>query len=209
MDTQERPKVDPKQARELLKALGYTHEHTWRDSHGNGHHEIFQAPGDSEEILTLVITREGYLDRLWPEGQRKNYRKAREIRADLKKWEKHDRDADDYDPDYEIMPGSNYVSACATSSSFKVKDRYGDIWHVSSAAGHGEAASKEKYRDPYFKIVKVLFQDLSQKQILVYDQHGNAKLIGQLHGDEIKKFKEEDFLGKTHADAMALYYARC
>ena len=130
-----------------LKSIGLVHCHDWRESHGNGGQETWQAPfnmvyGDRTDVsvpaFTLCYNREGFVTGLMQRSENRDYLKALEING-------RGHDTGDY-----LEYGKPYTSQCATSGSFKVVeyDNHGRDetmgWHVFGAAGHPDHASWEK-----------------------------------------------------------------
>lgn len=104
----------------VLEGLGYTFEHDWQESHGNGGQWTFQAPR-CDRTLILAYDREGNPTTLFP-GEDRDYRLAKEIRSNPNDFHKI----------------KETISRCCTSSVEIFEDCFGDRFQIFGAAGHGE-----------------------------------------------------------------------
>lgn len=110
-----------------ITLAGWTHVHTWHESHGSHIEETYQCAGSGRwrppECLVVSIYRDGRPSRVRTESGN-DYLMARTIRAN---------DAARFTQD-----GARVISPCFTSGHVDWTDTLtGERWRVISVAGHG------------------------------------------------------------------------
>lgn len=113
----------------MIDLKGWTHVHTWRESHGNGTQETYQREPVGSwarrvECVVFSFDRNGVCNHIRTERDR-DYLMARDIRANPGRF----------------TPIRRHVEPCYTAGSEDFLDATTDTrWRVFGAAGHGEWA---------------------------------------------------------------------
>lgn len=119
---------------QIIQLTGWTKVHTWNESHGNGHDDIYQRdmsmggePWSAGKVTLLTVcTRRGQSTSIRTETSSHDYLMANAIRAN---------------PTRYAPVGDRAVSPCCTAGHDDFSDAVtGDTYRVVSVAGHGEYA---------------------------------------------------------------------